>query len=143
MKTPVGIIKAVDELFKIRAERKVLEAQEAELADTIKTFMLEHDVTTLEGRKALAQLIMRDQKTIDPEAYFDALNGDVEKLLATVTIRIDTDKKNDRLGAKAFLGEEDIRLISSFTKSASLTVKKLEAIKPTSHDRFGLKTFNA
>jgi len=128
MKTNIGISKAIDELYRVRNEKKILESTESELVETIKTYMVDHEVRELEGKKAGAILTIREQRTIDPEAYFEAINGDVERLLASVNVRMDPDKKHDRAGAKSYLGEVDLKAISSVTYIPSLSVKKLAPV---------------
>jgi hypothetical protein len=127
-KIPLGVIKAIDELYRLRNEIKLIEAEEKEMADTVKRYMVEHDLDSIEGRKAEAQLTMKELREIDPEAYFDALDGDTDKFISSVKVRVEANKKKDQAGANSFLGQEELNSICSITEVASLSVKKLKSV---------------
>lgn len=130
-KIPLGVIKAIDELYRLRNEVKLLEAAEKELADTIKRYMIEHDLDSIEGRKAEALMTVKELREIDPEAYFDAIDGDTDKFIASVKVRVEADKKKDKAGANSFLGQEELNSICSTTEVVSLSIRKLKSV-PTS-----------
>jgi len=123
IKLPIGIIKAVDELFRVKNEIKLLEAEHTELKDTITQYMSDHSLTSIDGRKAQAIYSVREGNEIDPEGYWEALQGNVDKLLASVTVRMDP--KGDKMGARSYLGEEDIISISNPVEIPVLRIKKL------------------
>lgn len=128
-KIPVGVTKAIDELYRVRNEMRLLEAAEKELADTIKQFMIGHDVDSIQAKKAEAVITMKELREVDPEAYFDAIDGDTDKLLASVKVRVEANKKKDLAGADSYLGQEELNSICSITEVASLSVKKLAPIQ--------------
>ena len=128
-KIPVGVTKAIDELYRVRNDLKLLEAQEKELADTIKQFMIGHEVDSVQAKKAEAVITMKELREVDPEAYFEAIDGDVDKLLASVKVRVEANKKNDLAGADSYLGQEELNSICSVVEVASLSIKKLIPIQ--------------
>lgn len=127
MKIPVGVIKAIDELFRKKTEMKMLKADIDELSSTVKKFMSDHGLDIIEGKKAQAIYSTREGNEIDPEAYFDAIGGDVDKLLSSVTVRMDP--KDDYSGARSFLGEDDISSICHTVDIPVLRIKKLAPMK--------------
>jgi hypothetical protein len=130
-KIPFGVIKAVDELFRVRNEIKLLMKVDEELSKGIKIHMQENGLDVIEAKKSQAEFLTRENRSIDPEQYLEALDGDMDKLLSSVTVRIDIDKKNDRAGARSYLGEQQLNDISAVTRGPVLSVKKLET-KPVS-----------
>jgi hypothetical protein len=130
-KIPVGVVKAIDELYRLRNEIKLLQAAEKETADTVKRYMVEHDLNSIEAKKAEAVLTIKELREVDPEAYFDAIDGDTDKLLASVKVRVEANKSKDLAGADSFLGQEELNSICSVTEVASLSVKKLKTIQVT------------
>jgi hypothetical protein len=128
-KIPVGVTKAIDELYRVRNDLKLLEAQEKELADTIKQFMIGHEVDSVQAKKAEAVITMKELREVDPEAYFEAIDGDVDKLLASVKVRVEANKKKDLAGADSYLGQEELNSICSVVEVASLSIKKLIPIQ--------------
>ena len=131
MKTiPIGIIRAIDELHRVKNELKLLEAEHTELADTIKQYMTDHNLDTAGGKLAQAILTIRENKELDPEAYWEVLEGDVDKLLASVSVRIEANPKTGRAGARSFVGEDTIDSICSVTEIPVITIKKLKVQKP-------------
>ena len=127
IKVPVGIIKAIDEYFRVNNEIKLLEAEKSSLATTIKQYMENHGLDVVEAKKAQAVYSTREVKEIDPEAYWEAIDGDVDKLLASVTVRMDP--KSDRAGARSYLGADDIETICGTINVPVLNVKKLKTQK--------------
>lgn len=121
--------KAIDELFRIRQEIKMLKSDDSEMAASIKLFMLENKLDAIEGTLARAELSIRPYVTVDPEAYFDAIDQDIEKLLATATIRLDPDKEKDRPGARSYLGADTIKEITVETQIPVLNIKKQKGTK--------------
>ena len=124
VKIPVGIINAIDEYFRVNNEIKLLEAEKGELGTAIKKYMSDHNLDVLEGKKAQAIYSTREGKEIDPEAYWEAIDGDVDKLLASITVRMDP--KGDKAGARSYLGEDDITAICGAINIPVLNVKKLK-----------------
>ena len=122
-KLPAGVINAIDKLYELKNEIKMAKDEADECANTIKTYMSNHGLDVMDGRNAQAIYSTREGKEIDTEAYFDLLDGDIDKLLASVTVRMDP--KEDRAGARSYLGEEDIESICAPVEIPVLRIKRL------------------
>lgn len=127
----MGIKTAIDELFEVRQDLKILKAKDTELGTSIKAYMIDNGLDEIEAKKAYALISMRPYPTIDPEEYLEALNGDIDKLLASVTVRIDEDERDGRDGARTYLGKraldeikEDVEVPVLNIKPVSVTAKK-------------------
>jgi cellobiose phosphorylase len=133
MKGLKTIKKTVDELFNIRQEIKMNKNEEEELVGTVKQFMLENDLDVLEGTQAYVEMSMRPRATIDPESYYEKLEEDWDRFCETISVRNSTDKKTGKLGARKYLGEEEILEISEVTEVPVMRVKLLPTTKTKVH----------
>ena len=126
-KIPMGITNAIDELFKVRQDLKMLKVKDTELGTSIKAYMLDHGLDEIEAKKACASISMRPYPIIDPEEYLEALDGDIDKLLASVTVRIDEDEKAGRDGARTYLGKRVLDEIKEEVEVPVLNIKLVGA----------------
>lgn len=130
MGTPIGIIKAIDELYTKKQELKLLETEVDELSSTIKDYMKSHQLKSIDGKKAQAVFNTREVQEIDPEAYWEVLEGDVDKFLSSVTVRLEPNATKGLSGARSYLGKDIITSICSIIEVPVLLIKKLKAEKP-------------
>lgn len=122
MKVAVGILKAIDRAFYLRNQISILEAEKKELTDTIKKYMKDNDLKTVEAQEAQAEYGVREPTIIHPEEYLEALDGDLDKLLASVTVRIN--QTGEQKGARSYLGEEELEAISDFSEIPTLRLTR-------------------
>jgi len=118
---------AIDELFKVRQNLKMLKAEDVKLGTLIKAYMLEHGIDEIEAKTAYAVISQRPYPIIDPEQYLEALDEDWDKFYASISVRIDEDAKTGRKGARSYLGKEQIEAISESDDVPVLNIRKLEA----------------
>jgi hypothetical protein len=121
----IGIQKAIDELYRTREERKILQTKEEQLSDSIKEHMLREGLEEIETKEHCASLSIRSSGSIDPEAYYEALDEDVDKLLATVSVRKESNKKKDTVGADYYLSKEEIESITEPVDISALRITKI------------------
>jgi hypothetical protein len=125
MRVPIGVQKAIDKVMVLRQEIKMLKSEEDQLASTIKDFMNQNNLGTIETHTTLAEFCIRSGGVIDPEAYYEALEEDFDKFLDTVSVRKETNNKSGKRGADYYLSIEDIETISIPTEAAVLYIKPL------------------
>jgi hypothetical protein len=121
----IGILKAIDELYRTREERKILQMKEEQLSDAIKDHMMREGLESIETKEHCALLSMRSGGAIDPEAYYESLDEDFDKFLATVSVRKETNKKTGKLGADYYLSKETLESITDPTDVAALRITKI------------------
>lgn len=131
-KIPTSIKKTIDELYDIRQEIKKLKSSDTELSTFIKVYMLERDLDEIESQSAVASIGIRPLPHIDPESYYESLDNDIDKLLASVTVRIDEDRNTGRLGARSFLGNEELKEIVTAEDIPVLSIKRINKTKQIS-----------
>ncbi len=130
----IGILKAVDELYRIREERKILQMKEDQLSDAIKDHMIREDLEEIETKEHRALLSLRSGGAINPEAYYEALNENFERFLETVSVRKETNKKTGKVGADYYLSKEILESITDPTDIVASRITKLTEVpeqKPT------------
>jgi hypothetical protein len=125
------IKKAIDELYRIRQELKMIKTQDYDVSTAIKLYMAEGRLDRIEATLAYAELSFRPYNTVDAEAYFEAIDRDIDKLLATANIRLEP--VDDRPGARSYLGEDTIKEITIETKVPVLNIKKIKQGTSTKH----------
>lgn len=130
MKVAVGILQAVDELCRVRAERKILEEKEEQLSDTVKDYMVRRQLREIETDEHLATMSVRSGGEIDPEDYYEALDGDFDKFISTIKVRKETKKNGQVLGADYYLSKEQLEEITRPTTSYALRIKRLSEEVP-------------
>jgi len=143
MRLPIGIKNAMEELYDVRQQIKMLKSTEEELSFTVKNWMQENELDEVEGKTTYAELNMRPYRVIDPEEYWEILEGDIDKFLETVNVRLENDKRTGRLGASNYLSEEQIADISEISEVPVLSVKKLVNKKENIKASVKLKTQRA
>jgi hypothetical protein len=134
LRTPTGVTKAIDELYRIRAERKMLEAKEEQLGNAIKNYMKSVNLVEVETREHRAIFSTRIGGAIDPEAYYDVLD-DFDKFIETVIIRKETNKEKGLLGADRYLGKEEIENITIPTETPVLRIVRLNKVESPNKDK--------
>lgn len=126
-----GLKNAIDRIFEVRQDLKRAKSEDTELGTSIKDLMLAQRLDQVEGTRAQANISRRPVYKIDPEAYYEALGGDLDKFMASVIVRMDDDPKTGRAGAKSFLGKNIIEEISDVEEIPVLNIKKLTKSKNT------------
>ena len=121
----IGIQKAIDELYRVREERKILQMKEEQLSDAIKDHMIREGIESIETREHCALMTVRSGGAIDTEAYYEALGENLDKFISTVSVRKETNKKTGKLGADYYLSKETIELITEPSDTVALRVFKL------------------
>lgn len=124
----IGIQKAIDELYRVREERKILQMKEEQLSDAIKDHMLREGIESIDTREHSALLSVRAGGDIDPEAYYEALGENLDKFMSTVSVRKVTVKRTGKLGADYYLSKETIDSLMEFTETVALKVSKITEI---------------
>jgi hypothetical protein len=124
----IGIQKAIDELYRTREERKILQMKEEQLSDAIKNHMMQEGLELIETKEHCALLSIRLGGAIDPEAYYEALDEDFDKFLETVSVRKETNKKKGAIGADYYLSKETIESITSPVDISALRITKITEV---------------
>jgi hypothetical protein len=124
----IGIQKAIDELYRLREERKILLMKEEQLSDAIKDHMLRGGIESIETKEHCALITVRAGGALDPESVLELLRGNMEKFLAIVSVRKTGDKNKGIKGADYYLSKEDIESITEYSEIVALKISKLAEI---------------
>jgi hypothetical protein len=117
---------AIDRLYRVRAERKILQEEERQLGEALKKRMQQNGWESLETDEHQVVLESRSGGPISPLAFFKALGRDFKKFISAVSVRKET--KDEKLGADYYLSKEAIEAITKQGESSvALRVKKLPA----------------
>jgi len=106
---------ALEEKIKPYADR--LKEVKAILKDDLKG----NNLDSAEGKTAVAVLIKKKKYIVDGPAYWDLVDGDPDKILSVVNFRLDP--KDGKMGIRSFIGDEDLKAISSIEEEVALSIK--------------------
>ena len=81
-----GVRQAIDRLYVVREELKMLRSEETLLKTSISDFMEDNELEAIEAAKAEARMEYRPYPNVDPEGAFEALGEDMEKFFHDVEI---------------------------------------------------------
>jgi hypothetical protein len=124
----IGIQKAIDELYRTREERKILLMKEEQLSDAIKDHMTREGLESIETKEHCALMSIRSGGAINPEAYYEALNEDFDKFMATVSVRKETNRRTGKPGADYYLSKEMLEYVSEPTETVALRITKITEV---------------
>lgn len=127
MKISTEMKKKVDKLYNLEKEKKRIDTQIEEERALLKDCMKVNKIDTIEGKVAKAVYSERISKVIDTKAYYEALDGDQDKFMASVTVRMNP--SGDRPGATSHLGKEIIEALCAKERIPILKITVLEETK--------------
>lgn len=121
----IGIKNAIDELYRLREERKISMEKEEQLSDSIKHYMREEGLESIETNEHCALLSVRAGGTVSPEALLEILDGNLDKFCAIVSVRKTGDKKKGTKGADYFVSKEELESITEYSEVVALKISKI------------------